>query len=498
VLTWFGSGGRAVARCPAALPGWLPAVLAGLLAVTTVISLSFRAGATRDNHPPAWLGERVPHTTPGHQGVLAAGVVLAVALLIASWVRLQRRVGEGWRRTPLRIAVAAGVLWVVPFVVSPPLLSQDVYSYAAIGQLVERGHDPYAVGPAALGGGPFLAAVDPLWRNTPTPYGPVILALTHGTAELASGSLLNAVLLLRLVALGATAVAVALAVWASKPSARGEVLLLTAVNPLVLLHLVSGAHLDALIGAAAVGVVLLTLRARWSAAMVLASVAVMAKAPALVLVGFVLLYAARQAPAGRRLRSIGGLLAVGGVTVGLVSLLVPNPFGWIAALVVPGRTRNLAAPSTWLAQAVSGLSNLVTGGLHQATALTIGRALAMAIGSVLVLLLLWRGTGQPDRARTMRCVGGALLVVAVSGPVIYGWYLGWGLFAAAVGCRARHRDALVVLSALSCAIGLPAMQKVPLTGQIAVWVAVVAVGWWARPAAPRNRRVFVPRETRAA
>jgi alpha-1,6-mannosyltransferase len=97
----------------------------------------------------------------------------------------------------------------------------------------------------------------------------------------------------------------------------------------------------------------------------------------------------------------------------------------------------------------------------------------------------------------MRCVGGALLVVAVSGPVIYGWYLGWGLFAAAAGSRPRHRDALVVLSGLSCAIGLPAMQKVPMTGQITVWVAVAALGWWARPAALRNRWMLVPGGMRA-
>jgi alpha-1,6-mannosyltransferase len=136
--------------------------------------------------------------------------------------------------------------------------------------------------------------------------------------------------------------------------------------------------------------------------------------------------------------------------------------------------------------------------LHHASAFAIGRGLAMAVGSVLVVVLLWRGTAQPDRPRAMRCVGGALLVVALSGPVVYGWYLGWGLFAAAVGSRPRHRDALVALSAVSCAIGLPAMQKVPMTGQIAVWLAVAALGWWARPATVRNQRVFVPGEARAA
>jgi len=171
---------------------------------------------------------------------------MAVATLVASWARLQRGLPETGLR--LRSAVAVGTLWALPTALTVPLLSRDAYSYAAVGRLAATGHDPYLVGPAALGPGPFLALVDPLWQHTPTPYGPVLVALLRVVADLGGGSVLITVLLLRALAVVATAAAVVLAVRAAPSTARAQVLVLTALNPVVLLHLVSGAHLDALLG----------------------------------------------------------------------------------------------------------------------------------------------------------------------------------------------------------------------------------------------------------
>lgn len=469
---------------PASPPRWVLAALAGLISITAAVWLTIGSSRAPGFDPRLWPAVRLPKATDAQGGLVPAGVVMAVATLVASWARLQRGLPETGLR--LRSAVAVGTLWALPTALTVPLLSRDAYSYAAVGRLAATGHDPYLVGPAALGRGPFLALVDPLWQHTPTPYGPVLVALLRVVADLGGGSVLITVLLLRALAVVATAAAVVLAVRAAPSTARAQVLVLTALNPVVLLHLVSGAHLDALLGAAAVGVVLLTLRGRWYSAVVLAGTAFLIKAPALVLVGFVLLYAVRRVPSGRRARTGAGLLAALAAT-GLASfLLLPDPFGWVHALDVPGRARNLAAPSAWLAGAVEGLSRLFAEPLPGSAALAVGRAVALAVGAALALRLLWRGTASPEPAEALRFVGWALIVVALSGPAVYGWYMTWGLFAAAIGSRPRERAVLLALSALTSLIGLPAMYTVPLGAQVVLWTTVAALWWWARPATGRG------------
>src|SRR5206468_2865117 len=75
-------------------------------------------------------------------------------------------------------------IWSVPFLVGGPMVSLDVQSYAAIGRLATLGLDPYQDTPGLLSDR-FGAGVDPLWRWTPTPYGPLQVQLLHGLAALA-------------------------------------------------------------------------------------------------------------------------------------------------------------------------------------------------------------------------------------------------------------------------------------------------------------------------
>jgi hypothetical protein len=368
----------------------------------------------------------------------------------ACWGWLARRAAG---RVRLRWAAATAALWAAPLALAPPLLSRDVYSYAAVGRLAVAGLDPYRVGPAALGGGDFLAAVDPLWRETPTPYGPVTVALLQGAAVAGHGSVLATVVALRAVAVLGAVLAVAAAVSVAAPAARSTVLVLTAMNPLVLLHLVSGAHLDALIGAAAVGVVVLTVRGRALPAVLLAVLLGMAKAPAFLLVGFVLLHAVRHAGPGRRLGTAAGLSAAVAAALAACWAVLPDAFGWLHALDVPAMARRPQAPSAWLGSLLHALSG---GALSDAAATGAARTATLGLGAVVALVLLLRGTARRgDRPAALRAVGWGLLVLALSGPVLYGWYLAWGLPALAAAARPRERAGLVLLSTAVLALGLP-------------------------------------------
>ena len=139
-------------------------------------------------------------------------------------------------------------VWVVPLLVAPPLFSRDVYSYAAQGEMVTHGITPYQYGPSTLGAGPFVTNVDPLWGNAPAPYGPVFLRVDGFLVSITGHNPLATVVGLRLLALLGV---VLLAVFVPKLAEAcgrdpASAFTLAVLNPITLLHLIGGAHNDAL------------------------------------------------------------------------------------------------------------------------------------------------------------------------------------------------------------------------------------------------------------
>ncbi len=147
--------------------------------------------------------------------------------------RLGRRVVWG--------AIAVAVL---AFALTPPLLSHDVYSYVDYARLgVLHGLDPYVHGPAAAPADPAFAHVT--WPHTTSAYGPLFTLSTYPLAWLGVGA---AVWVLK--AAAAASVLGLAALVARLAPARGvdprRAAAFVALNPLVLVHVVGGAHNDGL------------------------------------------------------------------------------------------------------------------------------------------------------------------------------------------------------------------------------------------------------------
>ena len=135
------------------------------------------------------------------------------------------------------------LLFVVAFALAPPLLSQDVFSYidyARLGAL----HDlnPYTHTPAEAASDPAFAHVG--WADSTSAYGPLFTVATYPLAWM---PVATALWLLKGVAaasvLGLAALVARLAAARGLDPSRG--LVLVALNPLVLVHVVGGAHNDA-------------------------------------------------------------------------------------------------------------------------------------------------------------------------------------------------------------------------------------------------------------
>ena len=142
-----------------------------------------------------------------------------------------------------RTLLAAAVVLIVAFALSPPLLSQDVFSYIAYARLgVVHGLNPYTHAPIDAVADPSFPHVG--WTESASSYGPLFTLATYPLAQLsvpAAMWTLKAVAAASVLALGLLAARLA--------PARGidprRCFAIVALNPLVLVHVVGGAHNDA-------------------------------------------------------------------------------------------------------------------------------------------------------------------------------------------------------------------------------------------------------------
>ncbi len=380
-----------------------------------------------------WLPANSPILDWGLVGTLrttTAGEVLSrmlvfagVALLLQTWLVLGHDVLDGVERSGRRM-VAVLTTWVLPMVVMPPLFSRDAYSYFAQGQLMLAGFNPYDTGVSALPGW-FLTGADPLWSESPTPYGPAFLLLEQGVAAISETHAFVAVVIFRLIALAGIAL---VAVYLPRLAhAHGidppKALWLAVLNPLVLMHFVAGAHNDALMIGLMVAGLTLVVERRPIAGVLLIGLAGAVKPIALVVLPFAgLVWAGTRAGWPRRIlmwaASAGIVLAV----FAILSAMAGVGLGWVASLSTPGTVRTWLSPPTALGMAIGGPMQLLGVG-SVAGWVSIFRGIALVLGSAVCLFLVLRPEGRsPVRGAAL-----ALLTIVVLSPVLQPWYLLWAL-----------------------------------------------------------------------
>jgi hypothetical protein len=348
-------------------------------------------------------------------------------------------------------------MWAAPMVVAPPLFSRDVFSYAAQGEMTSLKISPYLYGPFTLGqySNAWTAPVDKLWGNTPAPYGPFFLFIDSTIVKLSGQNQLGTVVGLRLL----EAIAVAGIGYGVIMLARGlgrdpgEAFVLSAMNPLVLLTLIGGAHNDALMTAFLVIGLGLAVQRHPMWALFFVSLATAVKAPAAIGLAYVAWnWAPPNASLKQRIRpfAIGGVVAA--AVLGVTTLMAGFGLGWMKNLLSNGTVRSWAAPATGAGMAITNtLHALGEHGVALASVLSVTRFLGVVIAAAITLWLLWR---SPERG-WVRSLGVALLLFVILGPVVQPWYLAWGLVILAASYKGREHFWLLALSIVGPFIGLP-------------------------------------------
>ncbi|MFJ8199404.1 polyprenol phosphomannose-dependent alpha 1,6 mannosyltransferase MptB [Streptomyces sp. NPDC096152] len=406
------------------------------------------------------------------------GVYFGIVLLVTAWALLGR-LTHGPRPPAPRALLLVLAVWAAPLLIAPPLFSRDVYSYLAQGAMVHAHMDVHAYGPARLGG-PLADEVAPLWRHTGAPYGPVFLAAASALSGLTHGQVPAGLLGMRLLALlGVALMAAALPRLARHSGADPSAALwLGALNPLVLLHLVAGAHNDAImLGLLGAGLVA-ALGRRPVLGAVLVTLAALVKAPAVL--GLAAVVVLRLRAGHHPARAVLTTTAAAAATTVAATAAAGTGYGWVRALDTPVSPRNWALTSL-LGRATGALLTRLGSGLAP-LAIPVWHLLGL-VATAAVVVVIW----ARRRPRPLYALGLSLTAVAALGPAIRPWYALWGLFliaAAAPSTPVGHRTAAVT-AVLALAV-LPGGGPAD-SGQLALAVCGGALGavvlWQAHQAA---------------
>ncbi len=515
--------------------------LVGVAAAVALAASSWGSGSRPTLHTRI-LGPGIAPTADTGGSPLAATIsIAAMAVLVLVWWRLRAAaVTERWWW-------ATAALWFAPLVLSVPLYSRDLYSYAAQGALWAQGLSPYEHGVSDLQSDWRLSTA-PTWLESPSPYGPVWLLIARAAATIAGDRLWLALLLLRIVAVAGTVViARAVADLARRLGVSCErTAWLAVAAPLVGAHFISGAHNDALMVAGVVSGLALALRGWFVRATLVIALAAMVKVTAVIALPFLaILWAASRSRESLAESARGGLPEPGApeqgpdqvgalprltladlaaaltftavtaaVPMALLSRLTGLGLAWLNPGATPGRNEQWTSLPTALGMAVGAVGHVLGRPEWRDRAIPVARGVGLVVLAV-VLVLLWLGAakalGRRDRpdtparrradaAAVLTAAGWAFLALIVLSPAFLGWYYLWALPLLAVGLGAGRPASdgrrplldlwLPVAATVLCFAQLPDGYSLGLTTTaVGVPLALVATVLLLRAALRWSRRV---------
>ena len=442
---------------------------AGLAATALLATSAYLGGAlpAQSDLMTIWRGEQGP--------LIYLLWLTGTSLLVwAWWVVRDSAPSARW-------AAVTAALWSVPLLAAPPLGSRDVYSYACVGFTYAAGLDPYVNSVSTLPC-PWLESVAPIWRDTPSPYGPLFVLLSGAMVTL-GGTLVASIALFRAIAIvgvGITALCLpALARRCEIP--ESQAVWLGIASPLVVIHQVSGAHNDALmVGLLVAGLALVASSPGQTLALVgggaLLGLAGTVKATAWVAVPFAALTAIPGPYCLRSLIRYGGLMIGGLFTALIVVTLVSGlSFGWVEGLVRSGDVVGWTTPST----AVGMIIEYAAGVLGLRVPAVVGSRVASIAPFAVILIVLW---WRARHGHALHKAGLALAAAAVLAPRFHPWYATWPLAVLAATVRRVHWLVLpcVIASFVVLPEGRSILRSTRLPGELLTigliaWAGVLGV-----------------------
>lgn len=466
----------------------------------------------------------------GHGKTLSALAFWAgVALMVFCWMRVGRRllVGASDSASPTIAQLRWTCLgWSLPLMLTVPIYSRDVYAYLAQAAVFQAGYDPYADGPAH-NPGPLLDSMAQVWATTTAPYGPAFMSMMRAVVAVTGDDAIAGVLVVRLVLLPG----LLLALWGVGRLARHfgaserAGIWLALLNPLILIHVVGGPHVELLMMGVLVAGVALVVTGRHMWGLLVLGLAVAIKITAGIAVPFVVWIwlshrRERRAQADPSVAATPlwrlGWREVGAVTAATVA--VPTAV-FAVATAVTGLGVGWLTGLGWADQIINWLTvptlagHLVTFAaspfvaLNLQPVLVVTRAVGMVVLAILLVWLWWRG--RRGERIAMASMVWAMFAVLLLEPSTLPWYYTWVLcLAAAFTLPNAARAVIVGASVVGLIVFQPddsiVLYKLPglliafTLGALAAWallrpdplrVGALARTWWSGRPTPASTRV---------
>ncbi len=339
-----------------------------------------------------------------------------------------------------RLAIGSVVGLHALFLLAPPLLSQDVFSYIAYARLgVEHGLNPYTAAPLAIFGDPVFSFTGS--KGAVSVYGPLFTLPTYALSPLGVPAAFWA---LKVVAAAASLGVVGVVWRTAERLGRDPVLpaLAVGLNPLVLVHVVAGAHNEALVVLATMLGVLVFVRGAQPAGSAVATAAAGLKASAGLVVPFLVAAARPRLPAALAAAAVA-------LAVTLTALIAFGPDA-LDALGVIGSNQERSSRFSLPYKSAELLGVVLPGDrFDYRDATRVALALAFAAVAGLQLWRTWRG------ADPITAAAWATLALLLASAWLVPWYALWLLPLAALASDRRPLVAAVVLCAWMLAIAVP-------------------------------------------
>jgi hypothetical protein len=363
---------------------------------------------------------------------LGLGGASYTVLLFAAFAAYLIVLASAGALRPRVVWTAIGLI-VAAFALAGPLISLDVFSYITYARLgVEHGLNPYESVPADVPTDPAASRVDD-WRFAVSVYGPAFTLVTYPVGLLGVPAALwtmKAGAALAVLGVAALTARIAAVRGVNPQVAAGFV----ALNPLVLVHIVGGAHNDALMVLCVMAGIAAVLAGRDA----LAGASLVAGAAVKFSGGFAAPFALLGS--ARRGRLLGGAVAAS-VAIGAVTLAA---FGSHAAEALGLAGGNQDLTSYWsVPSTVSRLTGLDVDPVRL--------AFLGAYGLLVVWLLVATARGED----WVRAAGWAVLGLLLATAWLVPWYLVWALPLAAVARDPALAGLTLALSAYQIPNGVP-------------------------------------------
>jgi hypothetical protein len=372
--------------------------------------------------PFVWLAESIRLDRLG--GALPVASVLGVAAGMTGFLILLRAARRG--ELSMRLALGLSVAFHIGIVLEPLLISRDVYSYIAHGQIVSLHHaNPYVQTPADFPGFLSRALVGPQWVDTPSVYGPLFTHIA-GAVTRTSSRLDVLVDTFRLIAIGsslATTFVIGAVSRRAQPEWAAFAVAAFGLNPVILFQSAGSGHNDLFVALAIAIAAWCVLRDRTHWAIAIVACGALVKATAFLPLVLLIVWVAWRRPPGERMRAAATHAGVGLAIV----LIVAAPFlQWhdpTLGMLELSSHEGWLAPSRFFRRVLDAVSGDTLGVVARV-------AFAVALVSAVVWLVRMVARAAMARSSALELIGGwgwALLTLTLLGPILLPWYVAWSL-----------------------------------------------------------------------